>query len=68
QLLRQPAGKAEQQTAPAPPQNATAHFEYEMWSLFTTIDGERVTSEVVPQRYETWHRPDGPTRQVITWD
>lgn len=68
QLLRQLAGKAEQQTAPAPPQDATLHFEYEMWSLFTTIDGEQVTSEVVPQRYETWHRPDGSTRQVITWD
>ncbi|MDG9703869.1 CU044_5270 family protein [Streptomyces sp. DH37] len=68
QLLRQLASKAEQQTAPAARQDATAHFAYEMWSLFTTIDGKRVTSEVVPQRYETWHRPDGSTRQVITWD
>ncbi|MGX2995918.1 hypothetical protein JNUCC64_16805 [Streptomyces sp. JNUCC 64] len=38
---------------------APEHFVQETWSLSTRIDGVRVTSAVVPERRETWKRPDG---------
>ncbi|MFD4175180.1 CU044_5270 family protein [Streptomyces anulatus] len=54
------------QMGPTPGSGRVKHFRYETWSLFTRIDGGRVTSEVVPQSYETWKQPDGSTRQVQT--
>ena len=65
-VLRRLARAAERQ--PAAAGGTTEHFSYETWSLFTRIDGEQVTSEVVPQRYETWQKADGSTEQVVTWD
>ncbi|MEU3002623.1 CU044_5270 family protein [Streptomyces sp. NPDC006995] len=62
--LQQLARAAEK--GPTPDSGRVKHFRYETWSLFTSIDGDRVTSEVVPQSYETWQQPDGSTRQVQT--
>jgi hypothetical protein len=35
------------------------HLRYQQWSLFTRIDGEQVTSAVVPQQTELWLAGDG---------
>jgi hypothetical protein len=40
-----------------------AHLRLADWSLWTTVDGERVTSEVVPQETEFWIAADGSGRE-----
>ena len=56
-------------TAELPDDNGTgryAHLVTRTWSLFTSVDGKRVTSAVVPQRTESWIGPDGAGRTVTT--
>lgn len=40
----------------------TEHFVCDSWSLSTRVDGVQVTSAVIPERRETWQKPDGSTR------
>ncbi|MCX2971896.1 MULTISPECIES: CU044_5270 family protein [Streptomyces] len=68
EVLEEVAATAERLPSPAIPENAAAHFEREMWSLFTRIDGKQVTSRIVPQHYEIWIRPDGTRKQTIEED
>jgi hypothetical protein len=43
-----------------------AHVETRSWDLFTRIDGQRVTSAVVPQHRDQWLAADGSGRLVVT--
>jgi len=45
-----------------------AKMTNEGWGLNTTIDGERVTSRVVPATVTTWTAPDGSGRRVADYD
>jgi hypothetical protein len=58
QLLKVIAGRA----AAAPDDTGAgryARIRTESWDLFTRVDGEQVTSEVVPQAMTTWTAADG---------
>ena len=64
-LLEQIAAR----TAALPADTGTgryAHLVTDGWSLWTTVDGKRVTSEVVPQSGESWTAEDGSGRVVET--
>lgn len=43
-----------------------AYVETLNWDLFTTVNGERVTSEVVSQHRHQWVASDGSGRTVVT--
>lgn len=43
-----------------------AHLLSRGWNLFTSVDGRRVTSKVVPQLTESWISADGAGRSVTT--
>lgn len=43
-----------------------AKTELETWSLWTSVDGDRTTSVVVPQESTTWVAADGSGREVTT--
>ncbi|MCZ2803572.1 CU044_5270 family protein [Modestobacter sp. VKM Ac-2983] len=45
-------------------QGMYARIRTESWNLFTRIDGERVSSEVVPQTLTSWTAPDGSGKSV----
>lgn len=45
-----------------------ARVETEGWALWTRVDGEQVTSEVVPQRSTAWAARDGSGRVVTRRD
>lgn len=44
---------------------SSGHFVQDSWSLSTRIDGVQVTSAVIPERRETWKKPDGSTRWTV---
>jgi hypothetical protein len=62
-LLRQIAGRVQ-----AMPEDIGsgryAHLTSRSWSLFTRVDGEQVTSRVVPMENESWIAAEGSGRQV----
>ena len=63
QLLEVIAGRA----ATAPDDTGAgryARIQTESWDLFTRVDGEQVTSEVVPQATTTWTAADGSGRTI----
>lgn len=64
-VLADIAERTEKLPAPAHEPGATAHFKRNMWSLNTRVDGEQVTSRVVPQHYESWVGPRGKTKQTV---
>ncbi|MFF0400960.1 CU044_5270 family protein [Streptomyces sp. NPDC005248] len=45
-----------------PPAWSSEHFVQQSWSLSTRVDGTQVTSAVIPERRETWEKPDGSSR------
>ena len=56
-------------TAPLPDTTGAGRYAYVEtlnWDLFTTVNGERVTSEVVSQHRHQWAANDGSGRTVVT--
>lgn len=49
-------------------QGTYARVRTESWDLFTTVDGQRVTSEVVPHTVTSWTAEDGSGKRVTTLD
>lgn len=43
-----------------------AHLTSRGWNLWTSVDGKRVTSQVVPVRTESWISADGAGRTITT--
>ncbi|MFD5843730.1 CU044_5270 family protein [Streptomyces chartreusis] len=41
------------------------HFIQESWSLTTRVDGQQVTSAVIPEHRETWKQPDGSMKWTV---
>lgn len=56
-------------TATLPDDTGTGRYAKtvnESWALWTRVDGDQVTSEVVPQTYTTWVAADGSGRSITT--
>ncbi|MFB8347907.1 CU044_5270 family protein [Streptomyces niveus] len=65
-ILEEIAKEAERGSAKAPTdESGSQYFEQESWSLSTRIDGIQVTSAIVPERRETWTKPDGSARWKV---
>jgi hypothetical protein len=65
-LLHEIAARAEQR----PDRTGKGRYSYterKGWYLSTTVDGEQVTSEVVPQFRRAWTASDGSGRLVDEW-
>ncbi|MEU9576339.1 CU044_5270 family protein [Streptomyces chilikensis] len=62
QVLEEIAQHVEELPDERPTAWSEEHFVTEAWSLSTRIDGNQVTSAVIPQRRETWEKPDGSSR------
>lgn len=64
-LLREVAARIEQ----LPDDTGHGRYSYvelRSWHLWTAVDGQRVTSEVVPQQTRTWRAADGSGRIETT--
>jgi hypothetical protein len=60
-----------QKAATAPEPARTGDYEHlviQSWSLWTQVDGERVTSAVIPSRIESWRGPDDSGRRAIAFE
>ncbi|MGA4846612.1 CU044_5270 family protein [Streptomyces sp. G5(2025)] len=64
EILEALAHRIEKLPDEAPPTGAE-HYVQETWSLSTRVNGMTVSSAVIPERTETWKRPDG-SEQWIT--
>ncbi|MFE3253677.1 CU044_5270 family protein [Streptomyces sp. NPDC059209] len=65
-VLEEIAEEAERVSTKTPSgENGSQYFEQESWSLSTRIDGIQVTSAIVPERRETWTKPDGSARWKV---
>ncbi|MEV8391778.1 MULTISPECIES: hypothetical protein [unclassified Streptomyces] len=64
--LEEIAKEAERGSTKAPSGGSgSQYFKQESWSLSTRIDGIQVTSAIVPERRETWTKPDGSARWKV---
>ncbi|MFC4070291.1 CU044_5270 family protein [Actinoplanes subglobosus] len=63
-------GIAERAAAvPAPARTGDdEHLVVQSWSLWTQVDGERVTSAIIPSRAESWRGPDDSGRRVTGFE
>lgn len=68
EVLGDLAARVEKLPAPQVPHGAAVYFEREMWSLNSRIDGELVTSRVVPQHYDILVGADGSRKQTVEED
>jgi hypothetical protein len=62
-LLAKLADQAANQLSGVP--DRFQYLKLQSWSLFTRVDGVKVTSKVVPSTTESWIAADGSGRQVI---
>ncbi|MFF9706744.1 CU044_5270 family protein [Streptomyces griseofuscus] len=65
-VLEEIAGRVSGQADTRPQQWESEHFVGEDWALSTRIDNVQVTSAVVPERRETWVKPDGSSHWKVT--
>jgi hypothetical protein len=68
QVLRQLAAVAGVSDVPRRGAGDTEHLVITSWSLYTQIDGERVTSAVIPQHRESWRNGDDSGRIVERYE
>ncbi|BEL05237.1 hypothetical protein Q0Z83_034280 [Actinoplanes sichuanensis] len=55
--------------APAPDRSGDyEHLVIQSWSLWTQVDGERVTSAIIPSRAESWRRADDSGRRSTAYE
>jgi hypothetical protein len=56
-------------TAPGPARTGDyEHLLIQSWSLWTQVDGERVTSAIIPSRAESWRGPDNSGRRATSFE
>ncbi|MFY4721586.1 CU044_5270 family protein [Streptomyces sp. LaBMicrA B280] len=65
-VLEEIAGRVSGLTDTRPTPWKTEHFVSDDWALWTRVGNIQVTSAVIPERRETWEKPDGSSRWNMT--